>query len=167
MGNQTNMIPSALPPYETKPYPNGGNSPMSAGLASSQQQTINQMTLIGKSGGSKHRTNRRHTNRRYMKGGVSSSSQPVSQVTPIPPGAVNPNETTASYRQLAGLANSASTNATYDTAKTPAETAYLQQQQQNIYNGKGGSKKYRRSRNRRSRKSKKGRNRRKTKRRYH
>ena len=164
MGNQTNMIPSALPPYETKPYPNGGNSPMSAGLASSQQQTINQMALIGKSGGSKHRTNRRHTNRRYMKGGVSSSSQPVSQVTPIPSGAVNPNETTASYTQLAQLANSVSTNATYDTAKTPAETAYLQQQQQNIYNGKiyngkGGSKKYRKSR--------KGKKRRKTKRRYH
>lgn len=161
MGNPTNMIPSALPPYETKPYPNGGNSPMSAGLASSQQQTINQMALIGKSGGSKHKIKRR-TNRRYMKGGVSSQSQPVSQVTPIPPGSVNPNETTASYTQLAQLANSANTNATYDTAKTPAQTAQLQQQQQNIYNGKGGSKKYRKSR-----KGKKRRKTRKTKRRYH
>ena len=158
MGNQTNIVPSALPPQETKPYANGGNSPMSAGLATSQQQTNDQMALIGKSGGAI-----RKKSKRYMRGGVA----PVSEVAPVPPGSPNPEATGASYTQLAGLANSANNNATYDNATSPSDTAKLQQQQQSMYKGGSKSRRNKSKKSKKIRKNKRSKKNRRSKRRHH
>ena len=102
---------------------------MNAGLILQQQQINKQMALIGKSGGSKKSMIRR----RFHGGAV-----PVIQVPPVTSGAVNPQQTGANYKELSILAENQATKSTYDNAKTPAQTAAIQQQQQTLY--KGGSK---------------------------
>jgi hypothetical protein len=133
--SQPNIIQSeAMPPQIVAGMPPGATSPMNAGLISQQQQTASHMALIGKSGGSKGRMTRRMTRRRFHGG-----TTPVVQVPPITAGAVNPQQTGAAYKDLTILAQNQSNYSTYDNAKTPGDTAAIQQQQQALY--KGGSKK--------------------------
>jgi hypothetical protein len=128
--NQPNMIKSgAMPQQSISGMPPGSTSTMNAGLILQQQQINKQMALIGKSGGSKKSMIRR----RFHGGAV-----PVIQVPPVTSGAVNPQQTGANYKELSILAENQATKSTYDNAKTPAQTAAIQQQQQTLY--KGGSK---------------------------
>ena len=129
MSSQPTMIQSsAMPAQEVTPMPPGSKGPMDAGIKLQQQQTTNQMALIGSqtSGGSKKKKTR---------GGAT----PVVQVPPVSSGAVNPQATSSNYSALTDLAVQQQTNATYDNAKTSADTAALQAQQQSLYSG--GSKK--------------------------
>ena len=143
--SQPNIIQSeAMPPQIVSGMPPGATSPMNAGLISQQQQTADHMALIGKSGGSKGRG--RMTRRRFHGG-----TTPVVQVPPITAGAVNPQQTGTAYKDLTILAQNQATYSTYDNAKTPGDTAAIQQQQQALY--KGGSKK---GKGKRERKGKRG-----------
>ena len=177
MNNQPIMKQStAMPAQVVSAMPAGATSPMSAGVKLQEQQNANQMALIGqgKSGGSKKR-------RRMMGGAV------VVQVPPVPSGIVNKDATGGNYQALTTLAQKQQTQAVYDTAQTPAQTAAIQQQQNVMYKGgssrrgkrggswpvwgcfSGGKKSRRRGRGRRGRKSckcKKGKNKR-TKRHRH
>ena len=131
-------IKSPLGEQVLQPMLPGARGPMDNGVKMQQQQTDNQMALIGetKAGGSKHK-------KRKMRGGEA----PVAPVAPqvpvaaVPAGAVNPQATGENYKGLTQLAQQQQTNATFDNAKTPSETAALQSQQQALYSGKGGSKK--------------------------
>jgi hypothetical protein len=117
------VLPTMLP---------GARGPMDNGVKMQQQQTDSQMALIGetKAGGKK----------RKMRGGEAPVAPQV-QVAAVPAGAVNPQATGENYKGLTQLAQQQQTNATFDNAKTPSETAALQSQQQSLYSGKGGSKK--------------------------
>jgi hypothetical protein len=154
--------------------PPGSKGPMDAGVKMQQQQTASQMALIG---GRKIRGSRRNC----MRGGAT----PVVQVPPVSAGAVNPQATQSNYTDLTQLAQMQSSQAAFDNAKTPEQTAGIAAQQQALYSGKtggsskrggswpvwgclSGGKKSRkcRSRGRKCRKSKSRKNR-KTKRRNH
>jgi hypothetical protein len=127
MSNQPNMIQStAMPPQVVPAMPAGATSPMSAGVKLQEQQNTNQMALIGqgKSGGSK---------RRYLRRGGAA----VVQVPPVPSGTVNPDATGGNYQALTSLSQNTQTQAVFDTATTPAQTAGIAAQQQALY--KGGS----------------------------
>jgi hypothetical protein len=126
MSNQPNMIQSTMPAQVVPAMPAGATSPMSAGVKLQQQQNESQMALIGqgKSGGSKRRSMKR--------GGAS-----VVQVPPVPSGTVNPDATGGNYQALTSLSQNTQTQAVFDTATTPAQTAGIAAQQQALY--KGGS----------------------------
>ena len=126
MSNQSNMIQStAMPPQVVPTMPAGATSPMSAGVKLQEQQNASQMALIGqgKSGGSKRR-------RSMKRGGAA-----VVQVPPVPSGTVNPQATSGNYQALTTLSQNQQTQAVYDTATTPAQTAAIQQQQNAMYQG--------------------------------
>ena len=130
MSNQPNMIQAgAMPPQTVPAMPAGATSPMSAGVKLQQQQNANQMALIGqgKSGGSKRR-------RSMKRGGAA-----VLQVPPVPAGTVNPEATGGNYQALTTLASNQQSQAVFDTATTPAQTASLAAQQQADYKS-GGSR---------------------------
>jgi len=130
-----NIIPTSMPPQEIAPYPNGANSPMTAGIKLQQQQTANQMALIGSSGGSKRR----------FRGGNS----PQVLVPPVPPGAVNPVQTQDSYSAINKLYVDQQNNAVFDKTTSQAQVANIATKQQAVYNGKGGRTNKRRRTNKR------------------
>jgi len=116
MSNQPGMIKSNAMPEQVLPtMPPGSKGPMDAGIKMQQQQTANQMALIGKKGGAA-----------------------VVQVPPVSSGAVNPEATGNNYKGLTELAQQQQTQAVFDKAQNPGDTAALQAQQQAMY--KGGNK---------------------------
>jgi hypothetical protein len=126
------LSPSSMPAQTVPAYPSGANSPMTAGIKMQQQQTEQQMNLIGKSGGKRRKSRSRSRSRRktHLFGGKA-----VVQVPPVPAGAVNPSQTTNNYSELTKLSQQQSTQAVYDTAKSPADTSKLQVQQESMYKG--------------------------------
>lgn len=128
MSNQNMINSTSMPPQEVPAMPPGSKGPMDAGIKMQQQQTTNQMFLIGqgKTGGSR---------RRHMRGGV------VVQVPPVPTGTPNSGATGDSYKGLTTLSQQQSSQAVFDNAQTPSQTAGLAAQQQAQYSGKtGGSR---------------------------
>ena len=166
----TNVKQATAMPAQTMPsYPLGANSMMTAGPALQQQQAENQ-TNLAKLGG------RRRNHRRSLRGGqngAAASSANVIVVPTVPVGAPDPAATGGNYAALTNLAEVGASQAVYDTAKTPADTAAIAatNNKGGGWKKKGGSfwgclsggKKYRRK----TRKSRKTRRSRKTKRRYH
>lgn len=114
---------NAMPKQEIPPYPNGANSPMTAGIKLQQQQTDNQMALIGSKGG---------------------AVQVL--VPPVTSGVVNPQQTQISFQKITNLAEVSKNDASFDTAKTQSEVASINAKQQMTYNGNGGRKSRRRRR---------------------
>jgi len=130
MSNQPNMIQSnAMPQQVLTTMPPGSKGPMDAGVKMQQQQTNDQMALIGKSGGSRRNRGLR------LRGGAT----PVVQVPPVTAGSANAQLTGDNYKDLTALAQQQQTQAVYDSAKNPGDTAAKQAQQEAIY--KGGNKK--------------------------
>jgi hypothetical protein len=128
MSQQSQIMPAtAMPVQERQSFPDGANSPMTAGIASQNQQVARQMALIGKSGGSKRR---RHI-RRNMSGGA------VDVLVPsVPAGAVNGGQVSQQYADLTKLATAGANNAAFDNSKaTPAEVAVIAAKQQAAYSG--------------------------------
>jgi len=161
-----NLSATAMPVQQIQSFPDGANSPMTAGIAAQNQQVARQMALIGKSGGS---IRRRHK-RRNMLGGAVGVLVPA-----VPAGAVNAGQVSAQYADLTTLAQTANTNSSFDNSKaTPAQVAGIATQQQKLYSGTtGGSKRRilcssckkkltRRKSNKRLNKGKKGRKSRKS-----
>lgn len=110
------MIKStAMPPQPKNTLQPGATSPMNSAYIASQQQTKAQMNLIGSS-----------------KGGA-----PTVQVPPVSSSAPNPGQTSDNFKSLTQLAQTAQTNSTFDNAKTPQETAALQDQQESLYKSGG------------------------------
>jgi hypothetical protein len=101
------------------PLPPGANSPMNAGVINQQNQINAQMNLIGSS-----------------KGGA-----PVVQVPPVSSVAPNPELTGNNFKNLTQLAQQQQTDASFDNAKTPQETAAIQHQQQSLYKSGGYKRK--------------------------
>ena len=137
MSNQNMINSTSMPPQEVPAMPPGSKGLMDAGIKMQQQQTANQMSLIGqgKTGGSK---------RRHMRGGV------VVQVPPVPAGTPNGGATGDSYKGLTTLSQQQSSQAVFDNAQTPSQTAGLAAQQQAQYSGKaGGSRRGKKSGSRR------------------
>ena len=131
MNSNQIVPPNAMPVQQLPTYPPGATSPMNAGLKLQQQQTANQMALIGSSGGSlkrSYRAKRRH--KKYSRGGAAQV-----QVPPVPAGTVNPQMTGNNYTQLTKLAESQSSQAVFDNARTPAQTAAIATQQKSMYSG--------------------------------
>lgn len=130
-------ITSAMPPQKVTPLEAGATSPGNSALIAANKDVENHMALIGKSGGSNKRSNRRQ-----LKGGasgVASSAAPVVQVPSVPGGAVNPEATGANYKALAEVSQQQAGQAVFDTAQNPGDTAKIASEQQAMY--KGGSKK--------------------------
>lgn len=117
---------SSMPKQEVPPYPSGANSPMTAGIKLQQQQTANQMALIGSSGGSK----------RWKKGG-----SPQVLVPPVSSGAVNPQQTQDLFAKITSVAETEKVNSSFDNTKTQAQVANVASQQEALYKG-GKSKSY-------------------------
>ena len=128
MSNPKIIQSTAVPPQILSPMPVGATSINDAGIKIQQQQAQSQ-TALAKTGGSK----------RKMRGGA----VPLVQVPNPPSYSVNKGATQDSYTELTKVAQAQQTDATFDNAKTPADTAALQAQQQSLYSGtsKGGSKK--------------------------
>jgi hypothetical protein len=122
---------SAMPKQTITPLAPGATSPANSALITSQLQTQQHMALIGqgKSGGTK----------KYYKK-YRGGSAPVVQVPPVSSGTVNPQQTASNYTGLTKLAQDQQTQAVFDNAKNPGDTAALQAQQEAIYKS-GGSKK--------------------------
>ena len=138
---------SAMPTQELIPYPPGATSPMTAGIITQNKQAELQNSLT--KGGFKKK-------RRCMRGGaVATNASPVVQVPSVPSGTVNPDATGANYKAISELAQQQATDAVYDKAQTPGDTALIQQQQQQQY--KGGRRRSRRKSRRNRRKSRKNR----------
>jgi|688.fasta_scaffold08960_9 hypothetical protein len=182
MSNQQIIQSNAMPEQVLTTMPPGSKGPMDAGVKMQQQQTASQMALIG---GRKIRGSRRNCMSKYMSKFMRGGATPVVQVPPVSAGAVNPQATQSNYTDLTQLAQMQSSQAAFDNAKTPEQTAGIAAQQQALYSGKtggsskrggswpvwgclSGGKKSRkcRSRGRKCRKSKSRKNR-KTKRRNH
>jgi len=108
---------SAMPPQSKNTLQPGATSPMNSAYIASQQQTKAQMNLIGSS-----------------KGGA-----PTVQVPPVSSSSPNPGQTSDNYKDLTQLAQTQQTQSAFDNAKTPQQTAAIQQQQQALYKS-GGSK---------------------------
>ena len=111
---------SSMPKQEVPPYPSGANSPMTAGIKIQQQQTANQMALIGSSGGSK----------RWKKGGA-----PQVLVPPVSTGAVNPQQTQELFAKITSVSETEKVNSSFDNTKTQAQVANVAAQQQALYTG--------------------------------
>lgn len=129
-----NIIQSdAMPKQTISPLAPGATSPGNSALMASKLQTQQQMALIGesKNGGSK-----KYKGSKKYRGG----SPPVVQVPPVSSGTVNPQQTASNYTGLTKLAQEQQTQAVFDNAKNPGDTAALQAQQQAMYKS-GGSKK--------------------------
>jgi hypothetical protein len=110
---------SSMPKQEVPPYPSGANSPMTAGIKLQQQQTANQMALIGsKKGGS-----------------------PQVLVPPVSSGAVNPQQTQDLFAKITSVAETEKVNSSFDNTKTQAQVANVASQQEALYKG-GKSKSY-------------------------
>jgi hypothetical protein len=129
MSVQPMIQSSAMPPQPINTLQPTATSPMNSAYIASQQQTKAQMSLIGSS-----------------KGGA-----PVVQVPPVSSSAPNPGQTSDNYKALTQLAQTQQAQSTFDNAKTPQQTAALQQQQETLYKS-GGSKRsaYKRSAYKRS-----------------
>jgi hypothetical protein len=127
----TNNIPAnAVPKQEVQPLAPGAISPGQSAYINSQQQLATQRALTGKTGG---KTGKK-------RGGA---SQPEI-VVPTPPPGPTAAASQANYTGLTALAQQQQQQATFDSAKTPAQTAALQAQNNQMY--KGGSRKYSRRR---------------------
>ena len=138
---------SAMPTQELIPYPPGATSPMTAGIITQNKQAELQNSLT--KGGFKKK-------RRCMRGGaVATNASPVVMVPSVPSGTVSPDATGANYKAISELAQQQATDAVYDKAQTPGDTALIQQQQQQQY--KGGRRRSRRKSRRNRRKSRKNR----------
>jgi len=143
-------VSSAMPPQVKPEYPLGASSIMTAGIVNQNNQAARQNALIG-TGGSKKKY-------RTIRGGaVATNASPVVQVPSVPSGSVSPEATGANYTEITKLAQQQVGDALYDNAKTPVETALLQQQQQQQYKGLGGRKRRKSRKGRKSRKSRKSR----------
>ena len=150
---------TAMPAQTMQSYPPGAYSMMTAGPALQQQQATAQQNLIKTSGG------RRRKHRRSLRGGNGMVAVP-----PVPVSAPDPDYTRANYTALTNLAEVGASQAVFDTAQTPADTAAIATQTGGSKKGGSwpmwsclsGGKKYRRK----TRKSRKTRRSRKTKRRY-
>uniref|UniRef100_A0A6C0KMA0 Uncharacterized protein n=1 Tax=viral metagenome TaxID=1070528 RepID=A0A6C0KMA0_9ZZZZ len=103
---------TAMPAQKFTPLPPGANSPMSAGIITQQNQAKNQMTLIGAG-----------LKRRIRGGGAQ-----MVQVPPVPSGAPNSSLTGSNYKDLTQLAQNQQSQAVYDKAQNPDDTALIQQQ---------------------------------------
>ncbi len=130
MTNQANIIKSdAMPPQTVPSLQPGAKSQGDSALIAQNQQTEAQMRLIKNSGGGRRK-------RRHMRGGAAEI-----QVPPTPPGASQASAN--NYKDLAVLANNEKAAAEYDGAKSPGDTAKIQQAA-----SKGGAKRNRTRRNR-------------------
>jgi hypothetical protein len=128
---------SAMPEQKLPPYPDGANSPMTAGIIA-QQQNAELQNARNKIGGSKYRKTK-HNKRKY-KGGAT----PVVQVPAVPSGTVNQGATNSNYKDITSLAQQQQTDMIFDSAQKPSDTALLSAKQQALYSGKtGGSKRNR------------------------
>ncbi len=121
MTNQANIIKtSAMPSQTVPPLEPGAKSQGDSLIMAQKQQTASQMSLVKNSGGGRRK-------RRYMRGGVSQI-----QVPPTPPGSSQASAN--NYKDLTTLANKEQAAAEFDSAKSPGDTAKIQQ------SIKGGSK---------------------------
>ncbi len=127
MSSQQIISSSAMPLQKLPPYPDGANSPMTAGIVTQKQNAELQNTR-NKIGGYK-----RH---RRLKGGAVSV-----QVPPVPTGTVNPAATDSNYKDITQLAQQQQTDMVFDNAKNPSDTASLAAKQQALHSGKVGGKK--------------------------
>jgi len=162
--NSPVLQPTAMPAQKVPNYPDGANSPMTAGVILQQQQIATQQKLINPSGGRKRK-------RRIRGGqpGVATNAGLVIIVPSVPAGSVNPTATGNNYEAITKLAQVGASQAVYDNAQTPAATAAIAVNQKggsgSLWGCLSGGKKYRKSR--KSRKiSRKSRKNRKTKRRH-
>lgn len=129
-----NLSATAMPVQEIQSFPDGANSPMTAGIKMQQQQAAGQMALIGKSGGTMRRRIRRHK-RRNMLGGAVGVLVPA-----VSPGAVNGGQVSQQYADLTKLATSGANNAAFDNPDaTQGQVAGIATKQQAAYSGNGGS----------------------------
>ena len=130
-----NLSATSMPVQEIQSFPDGANSPMTAGIAAQNQQVARQMALIGKSGGTIRRHRRRHR-RRHMLGGAVGVLVPA-----VSPGAVNGGQVSQQYADLTKLATAGANNAAFDNPDaTQAQVAGIATKQQAVYSGNGGSK---------------------------
>lgn len=126
--------PTSMPAQQILPLPPGATSIYSAGLIKGQEQTNSQMALIGKIGG----------RRPKKKGGA-----PLVQVPAPPAGTLNPELTSANYKDITQLSQIQTQQAVYDNAKTPTQTAIISANQNTLY--KGGKKLRRNTKKKRKR----------------
>lgn len=123
---QNAVQPTAIPKQEVAPLAPGAISPGQSAYINSQQQLATQRALTGKTGGKRRR------------GGAAVI------VVPNPPPGPTAASSQANYTGLTALAQQQQQQATFDSAKTPAQTAALQAQNNQMY--KGGSRRYSRRR---------------------
>jgi len=67
-----------------------------------------------------------------MRGGATSVTVPA-----VPSGTVNQDQTSGNYKGLTELAQKQQTQAVYDSATSPSQTAAIQQQQDSLYKSGG------------------------------
>jgi hypothetical protein len=127
---QNTVQPTAIPKQEVPPLAPGAISPGQSAYMNSQQELATQRALTGKTGG-KTRGKRR-------RGGAAAI------VVPNPPPGPTATASQPNYTSLTALAQQQQQQATFDSAKTPAQTAALQAQNNQMY--KGGSRRYSRRR---------------------
>ena len=113
---------TAMPAQKFPPLPPGANSPMSAGIISQQNQAKNQMNLVG--AGLKRR----------IRGGAQ-----MVEVPPVPTSAPNSSLTGSNYKDLTQLAQNQQSQAVYDKAQSPSDTALIQQKSLSGGSFRGGS----------------------------
>jgi hypothetical protein len=102
MTNQPNIVSAkAMPPQTIIPLATGATSPMSSAQIQQQQAVQKQMSLIGKTGGSK---------RRKMKGGTT-----FIQVPPVQPGTPNYTQNTNTMKQITQVASIQQEQAKFDS----------------------------------------------------
>lgn len=154
MNYSQNVIKAtAMPTQPIQPLQAGAISPMASAQIQQQQNIDAQMKLIGKSGGAK-----RKKYRSKKRGGGTSVLVP-----PIPPGSVNPQQTTAQYAALTSLAEKQSAQAVYDTGNNAAVASKQSGGGWPNWNClSGGKSRRRRRKTRKTKKTKKTRKTRKT-----
>lgn len=128
---------NALPPNTVPPLEAGSSNIFESAAMKSTNQNQLQNTLV-KQGG---RVRKCKMRMRGGANGVSSSAAPVVVVAGAASYDPNPAATNANNMQLAGLANTVSSQAALDqtVGKSQASAAAISAQQQAVYNGKGGS----------------------------
>jgi hypothetical protein len=102
MANQPNIVSAkAMPPQTITPLAAGATSPMSSAQIQQQQAVQKQMSLIGKTGGSR---------RKRLKGGAN-----LIQVPPIQPGTPNQTQNTNTMKDITRVAVTQQEQAKFDS----------------------------------------------------
>lgn len=136
---QTNALPpQTIPPLE----PGAPNVFASAAMKGTNQNQL--QATLGQNGGIK----RRKMRMRGGANGVATNAAPVVVVAGAPSYDPNPAATNANNMQLAGLANTVSSQAALDgtVGQSQAVLAEAVNKQQSVYDGKGGSSSWKKRR---------------------